>query len=171
MLWLGKKGRFGSAAALWAGRVSGGLALTWLALTAAMTVVDQVGQLPPRRPTPEERSAAVPAALAKWSIISERLGRRLGYRSPEFGAVWASRSGRICGTVTRREAAIYFRERFYTEQLTPFFASDDERRFVRSWLDCVGDHWVDLQLASDETGFCAAPRNRSTMVAALICRR
>lgn len=162
--------KLGSAAARWAGGASAGLALAWLALTAAAVVIDQIGQLPPRPPTPAERKSATPGAMAKWRIVHDRLSHRLGYGPADFGAVWASRSGRICGVVTRREAGIYFRERFYTEDLTPFFGSDDERRFSRSWFDCVGDHWVDLLIGPDQTGFCAVPRNRTTALAALLCK-
>lgn len=166
-----KTHKSGFAAALSADRLGGGLALTLLALTAAAIVADQIHQLPPRAPTQVERSSATPGANTKWQTVYGRLAQRLTYGPPELGAVWASRSGRICGVVTRLDAGVYFREPFYTEQLTPLFASDDEYRFVHSWLDCVGDHWVDLQVASDEIGLCAVPRNLRLVTAAAMCTR
>jgi len=64
----------------------------------------------------------------------------------------------------------YFREPFYTEGTTPFFARDDDDRFLRSWVDCVGDHWVDLRIGSDELGFCAVPRMQKTVLGRAICK-
>lgn len=168
---LDEKRKSGSVAQLSAGRLSTGFALAWIALTITAIVVDQIRQLPPRPPTTAERLAATPSANARWRIIHGRMARRLAYGPPEFGAVWASRSGRICGVVTRLEAGVYFREPFYTEQLTPFFATDNEYRFVRSWLDCVGDHWVDLQTGSDEIGLCAVPRNLASVTGPGMCAR
>ncbi len=169
MLQLDKPHERSSLAWLSLSRSSTAFALAWLALAAGAIVVDQIHQLPPRRPTPAERAAATPSAQAKWRIVHRRLTRRLTYGPPEFGAVWASRSGRICGVVTRLNAGVYFREPFYTEQLTPFFAGDDQRRFFHSWLDCVGDHWVDLRIDSDALGFCAVPRNKTSVIAKAIC--
>jgi hypothetical protein len=153
------------------GRWSTGLALAWLAVTTAAIVADQIHQLPPRPPTAAQSLSATPGADAKWRTVQGRLAQRLTYGPPEFGAVWASRSGRICGVVTRLDAGVYYREPFYTDQLTPFFASDDAHRFVRSWPDCVGDHWVDLKVASDQIGLCAVPRNLKLVTAPWMCTR
>ena len=145
------------------------LALGWIALSVGVIVADQIRQLPPRRPTPAERAAATPAAQAKWRIVSARLARRLTYRPADYGAVWSARSGRICGVVTRLDSGVYFRERFYTDALTPYFPDDDDDRFVPAWLDCVGDHWVDLKIDSDDLGFCAVPRNKPSVLAKAVC--
>jgi hypothetical protein len=152
-------------------RLGAGFALAWLAFASVAIVLDQIHQLPPRRPTPAERAAATPEAEARWRTVRGQLARRLTYRPPEFGAVWASRSGRICGVVTRLDAGVYDREPFYTDQQTLFFARDDQWRFFHTWLDCVGDHWVDLRIDSDALGFCAVPRNQTSVIAAAICRR
>jgi hypothetical protein len=167
----GKKRQPLAAARLLAGPLGAGFALAWLAVAAASIVADQLRQLPPRPPTAAERATATPGARAKWRIVSGRLTQRLAYHPAEFGAVWASRSGRICGVVTRLDAGVYYREPFYTEQLTPFFAGEDQRRFFHTWLDCVGDHWVDLRIDSDQVGFCAVPRNQTSAIAAVLCRR
>jgi hypothetical protein len=162
--------KLGSRAGQAVSRLGAGLALAWLAVSSAAIVIDQIHQLPPRRPSPAERAAATPSAQANWRAVYGQLSRRLTYAPPEFGAVWASRSGRICGVVTRLNAGVYYREPFYTDHRVPYFASEDERRFFHTWLDCVGDHWVDLQVASDALGFCAVPRNRTSAIAAVLCR-
>jgi hypothetical protein len=154
---------------LWTVRVSTAVALASLAATA-VAVVSDPNQYPPRRPTPAESAAAAPGAKTKWAAVYARLETRLGYSPLELGAVWASRSGRICGTVRRRDAGIDFRTHFYTEGPVTYLAGDDLRRYFRTWIDCVGDHWVDLRIGSDETGFCAADRSRKSAIAALLCR-
>jgi hypothetical protein len=161
--------KLGSVVRLWAIRSSTGFALAWIALSTVAIVADQIRQLPPRRPTAAERIAATPAAQARWRTVSGRLAERLTYGPAEYGAVWASRSGRICGIVTRLDSGVYFREPFFTDPVQPFFARDDGRRFFHAWVDCVGDHWVDLRIGPDDLGFCAVPRNKPSVLARAIC--
>lgn len=168
---LGTTSKRGAKVGQWAVRLSTGFALAWLAVASAMILADQIRQLPPRPPTPAERAAATPGAQVLWRTVSRRLAQRLPYHPAEFGAVWASRSGRLCGVATRLNAGVYYRERFFTDGRTTYFSSDDERRFLRAWTDCVGDHWVILKDDSDATGFCAVPRNQRSVIAAVICRK
>ncbi len=168
----------GAGRGLWRGKslaIAEPLLLVLFALAAAQIVWEQVKLLPPRPPTRAEVIAATPKAEADWRIVRARLARRL-YRPPfdvapmELGAVWATRSGRICGLVNDQQAGVDNMTRFYTVGLTPMLQDDDLFRFFNEWMTCLGDYWVDLHPGTEKTGLCASPRGRSTVLGRIICQ-
>jgi hypothetical protein len=87
----------------------------------------------------------------------------------EFGKVWTTHTGRICGLVDHREAAVDNMTPFYTVGLVPILREDDPPRYFHEWLYCIGDYVVELHAGSQDTGFCASRHGRSTVIAPLIC--
>ncbi len=147
-----------------------GLAVLWVLLMAVGVIRDQIVLLPPRPPTPAETAAARPQATANWAVVYRRLAARLPPPTPpEVGAVWATRTGQICGLVDDRESAVDNMTPFYTIDLKPVLRSDDEAQYIKFWLKCRYDHWVDLHFGTEQTGLCATRRGQSSVIGRLIC--
>jgi len=137
--------------------------LAWGAVIWGLAIHDVIAQLPPRPPTPAEVAASRPRAEAKWRIVRAMLVSRLDQRVPlEFGAVWSTRTGVICGLVNGWGSfgGLTGMTRFIAVGDTPAFIEDapndqSANRFNTRWFTCRFDPWVVLRGGSAETGFCA----------------
>ena len=136
-----------------------GLLVAGLAvLVADLSRVEKTSAPPP--PSAAEAAAARPAIAGRWTQVQARLVTRLHQANPpEFGAVWAMRSGEICGLVNGRGSfgGLSGMVRFYTQGGQPVFNADHRPGFKEAWLGCDRDRWIVLRPGSDETGFCATP--------------
>jgi hypothetical protein len=148
--------------------------LGWGALIWGLVIGDVIAELPPRPPTPAEVAAGRPRAEAKWRIVRAMLVGRLDQRSPlEFGAVWATRTGVVCGLVNGWSSfgGLTGMTRFIAVTDTPAFIYDapsDEaaKRFNLQWVTCRSDPWIVLRDGSPETGFCATRMGQRLCAAA-----
>lgn len=116
------------------------------------------------RPSPAEAVYAVPRAQAEWRIVRANLETRLNQTNPlELGAVWSTRTGRICGIVNGRGSfgGLSSMVRFYTDARQPVFHQDvDHVAFQRQWFDCRRDQYVALHAGTTEPGFCGSALGR-----------
>lgn len=148
--------------------------LAWGALIWGLAICDVIAQLPPRPPTQAEVVAGRPLAEAKWRVVRAMLVWRLDQRNPlEFGAVWSTRTGVICGLVNGWGSfgGLTGMTRFIAVGDTPAFvedATDAEaaKRFNALWMTCRFDPWIVLRGGSAETGFCATRLGRQRCVEA-----
>lgn len=134
----------------------------------ALTGVDlakferQNADLPP--PSPEQAARYAPLARTNWRIVHANLEARLQQSSPlELGAVWSTRTGRICGLVNGRGSfgGLTAMARFYTVDHQPVFHRDiDHLSFQREWFQCRRDTYVMLQQGTMEPGFCGTELGR-----------
>ncbi len=137
--------------------------LAWGALIWGLAICDVIAQLPPRPPTAAEVGAGRPQAQAKWRIVRAMLVGRLDQRNPlEFGAVWSTRTGVICGLVNGWGSfgGLTGMTRFIAVNDTPTFVDDalnDQaaQRFDSRWVICRRDPWIVLHQGSPDAGFCA----------------
>ncbi len=148
-----------------------GVAAAWstlalLVILTGQTVREMISRLPPPPPTPAQSAAALPGATRDWRVVSTRLQARFSDKPLELGEVWATRTGRMCGFVTARKSNTDDRERFYaTPDLRPHMQVDDPYAFIDVWTACLDDRWVELHAGSEQTGLCASPRGRSSVLA------
>lgn len=109
-------------------------------------------------PSPLQRTRYAPAAKAEWRIVRANLETRLNQTLPlELGAVWATRSGQICGLVNGRGSfgGLAAMTRFYTLDQRPVFHQDVEHiAFQKAWFECRRDQYVMLHDGTMEPGFC-----------------
>jgi hypothetical protein len=97
---------------------------------------------------------------------------RLDQRAPlEFGAVWSTRTGVICGLVNGWGSfgGLTGMTRFIAVDDTPAFVEDaptdqTAQRFKTQWATCRFDPWIVLRGGSAETGFCATRIGRRRCV-------
>jgi hypothetical protein len=137
--------------------------LAWGSVIWALAIGDVIAQLPPRPPTPAEVAAGRPRAEVKWRIVQAMLTSRLDQRGPlEFGAVWSTRTGVICGLVNGWGSfgGLTGMTRFIAVADTPAFVEDAPNaqaaeRFNAQWSSCRYDPWIVLRGGSADTGFCA----------------
>ena len=140
--------------------------LIMIAVITALVLREQIAELPPRPPTPAERAAARPTAMRNWRQVAAKLQARFPDRPLETGEVWATRTGRICGFVNRRQTNTDDMERFFTtSNLKAHFKDEDIYLFIRAWKDCLDDRWVELHAGHEQTGFCASAHARATRLA------
>jgi len=148
--------------------------LAWGALIWGLAIRDVIAQLPPRPPTQAEIAAGRPKAQAKWRIVRAMLVSRLDQRAPlEFGAVWSTRTGVICGLVNGWGSfgGLTSMTRFIAEEDTPAFIEDARNDqavmgFKAQWATCRSDPWIVLRGGSAETGFCATRIGRQRCIEA-----
>ncbi|ADG09453.1 hypothetical protein B7G68_04855 [Caulobacter segnis] len=111
-----------------------------------------------RAPTPVQRTRYAPAARAEWRQVRTHLETRLNQTLPlELGAVWATRSGQVCGLVNGRGSfgGLTAMARFYTVDQRPVFHQDvDHIAFQKAWFECRRDQYVMLHEGTTEPGFC-----------------
>jgi len=144
--------------------------LAWGALIWGLAIRDVIRQLPPRPPTPIEVAAGRPRAEAKWRVVRAMLVGRLDQRAPlEFGAIWATRTGMICGLVNGWGSfgGLTGMTRFIAVNDTPAFVEDAPdaeaaKRFNTLWVTCRFDPWIVLSSGSAETGWCATRKGRTS---------
>jgi hypothetical protein len=140
-----------------------GVGLAWGAVIWGLAIHDVIAQLPPRAPTPAEVAAGRPRAEAKWRVVRAMLVWRLDQHNPlEFGAVWSTRTGIVCGLVNGWGSfgGLTGMTRFIAVNDAPAFIDDapnDQaaQRFDLQWLRCRSDPWIILRGGSAEAGFCA----------------
>lgn len=112
--------------------------------------------LPP--PSPAQAARYAPLARTNWRIVHANLEARLQQSSPlELGAVWSTRTGRICGLVNGRGSfgGLTAMARFYTVDQQPVFHRDiDHLSFQHEWFQCRRDPYVMLNQGTMEPGFC-----------------
>lgn len=115
-------------------------------------------------PSPAEAAREFPRAQAEWRIVRANLEARLDQTNPlELGAVWLTRTGRICGIVNGRGSfgGLSSMVRFYTDARQPVFHQDvDHVAFQRQWFDCRRDQYVALHAGAAEPGFCSSALGR-----------
>ena len=145
--------------------------LAWFVVAVVGVTLDWLAMRPTAPPTPAELKAARPRAWADWVVVYGRLYRRLPQPPPELGEVWTVRSGRICGVVNSKEAAVHHMTRFYTVNRVPVLREDDERQYIPAWLDCLDTRWFELHAGTEQTGFCASALGRATVFGQGYCRR
>ena len=118
--------------------------------------------LPPA--SPDQASRYAPLARTNWRIVHANLEARLQQASPlELGAVWSTRTGRICGLVNGRGSfgGLTAMARFYTVDQQPVFHRDtDHLRFQHEWFQCRRDPYVMLEQGTMEPGFCGTELGR-----------
>ncbi len=112
------------------------------------------------------RAAASGRDRRAWAMAQPAMVARLKQGRPlEYGAVWATHTGRICGMVMGWGSfgGLSAMTPFYVWQGRPTFSPDvSEEDFAPGWRDCVGDPWIELVKGSMESGWCASPQGRKT---------
>jgi hypothetical protein len=112
------------------------------------------------------RAGAHARGQAAWAAVQPAMVARLKQGRPlEYGAVWATHSGRICGMVMGWGSfgGLSAMTPFYVWQGRPTFSPDaSEQDFAPGWRECVGDPWIELVQGSMESGWCASPQGQKT---------
>ena len=110
------------------------------------------------RPTREQMLDEKPRARVEWGHVRANLKARLNQTNPlDLGAVWATRTGQVCGLVNGRGSfgGLSGMVRFYSVDRAPVFHQDvDHLQFQEAWFQCQRDRWVELHEGSEEPGFC-----------------
>lgn len=108
--------------------------------------------------TPVSRASAAQA----WPAAKQRLAATLRQERLELGAVWMTRSGRICGLVNGWGSfgGLTGMTRFYSVGERFAFSIEPPGDFYLNWSQCRGDHWQVLHAGSEEPGFCATKLGR-----------
>lgn len=136
--------------------VVGILGAVALSVVDLMAVEKANATLPP--PTAAQMLVEKPRARAEWGHVRANLKARLNQASPlDLGAVWATRTGRVCGLVNGRGSfgGLTGMVRFYSVDRVPVFHRDvDHEAFQYAWFECARDRWVRLREGSEEPGFC-----------------
>ena len=105
------------------------------------------------------REAVRPQMLHSWAHAQQVLVRRLHQSEPlEFGAVWATHSGMICGLVNGRHSfsGLAGMTPFAVDGEHTVFALDQTALdFAPYWRDCMTDQWIKLVDGSMQAGGCA----------------
>ncbi len=114
------------------------------------------------------REIVRPHVAQRWPHVRQVLALRLHQDDPlEFGAVWATHSGMICGMVNGRHSFSGL------AGMTPF-AVDGERAvfaldrtaesFAPYWRDCMTDPWIKVLDGSMQAGGCATQLGQARCV-------
>jgi hypothetical protein len=114
------------------------------------------------------RDQVRPGILRSWKTARRVVAGRLRQPEPlEFGAVWATHSGLICGVVNGWGSFGGL------TGMTPFVVTGDRAIFLMDvdptvfapyWRQCIADRWITVLPGSMETGFCATRRGQSRCV-------
>jgi len=104
------------------------------------------------------RPEATVQARARFVGVRAAVTKRLAQPHPiEFGAVWATHSGRICGLVNGEGSfsGLTGMTPFYADGAAVKFALDSNPDdFEGGWLACGQDIWVVILPGSTEEGIC-----------------
>lgn len=115
------------------------------------------------------RALARPAVLRGWPEARRLVAARLKPDEPlEFGAVWATRSGRVCGLVNGWDSfgGLTGMTAFAVEDGRAVFAPDaGALAFAPVWRRCMIDRWITILPGSMQTGWCATRRGQTRCVA------
>ena len=114
------------------------------------------------------RERTRPEVLRNWKTARRAVAERLKQPEPlEFGAVWATHTGLICGVVNGWGSFGGL------TGMTPFVVTDNRAIFLMDvdptvfspyWRQCIADRWITVLPGSMETGFCATRRGQSRCV-------
>ena len=126
----------------------GGMALLGVGLGAGM-LYDAVS-----------REIARPQVARQWPHVRQILAARLRQQPDplEFGAVWATHSGMICGLVNGRHSfsGLAGMTPFAVDGGRAVFALDQTAvSFAPFWRDCMTDQWIQIREGSMQAGGCA----------------
>jgi len=106
-----------------------------------------------------QRERARPEVLARWPAVRRILAQRLNQGDPlEFGAVWATHSGMVCGLVNGRGSfgGLAGMTPFAVDGERPVFALDETALdFAAYWRECTDDQWISILQGSMQAGGCA----------------
>jgi len=104
-------------------------------------------------------AAAQASAVAAWRRVQPTIIARLGQPNPpEYGAVWSTHKGLICGLVNGWGSfgGLAGMTDFYVWNGKPTFKPDvPPEGFARAWGECGEDTWIDLVKGSMQPGWCA----------------
>jgi len=102
---------------------------------------------------------ATASAIAAWRRAQPAIVARLAQPTPpEYGAVWSTHKGRICGLVNGWGSfgGLAGMTDFYVWKGKPTFKPDvPPEAFARAWGECGEDIWIDLVKGSMQPGWCA----------------
>jgi hypothetical protein len=106
------------------------------------------------------RETVRPQMMHSWVHARQVLVARLKQQPEplEFGAVWATHSGMICGLVNGRHSfsGLAGMTPFAVEGDQAVFALDQTAlNFAPYWRDCMTDRWIKIVDGSMEAGGCA----------------
>ena len=106
------------------------------------------------------REMVRPAIAGHWERARQVLAVRLRQQPDplEFGAVWATHSGMICGLVNGRGSfgGLAGMTPFAVEGDRTVFAFDQSAlNFAPYWRDCMTDQWIKVLDGSMQAGGCA----------------
>jgi len=111
-------------------------------------------------------AAAKASALAAWRRAQPVIAARLAQPSPpEYGAVWSTHKGRICGLVNGWGSfgGLAGMTDFYVWKGKPTFKPDvPPEAFARAWGECGEDTWIELVKGSMQPGWCATRQGAKT---------
>jgi hypothetical protein len=103
-------------------------------------------------------AAATADAVAAWRRTQPAIIARLAQPNPpEYGAVWSTHKGRICGLVNGWGSfgGLAGMTDFYIWKGRPTFKPDvPAEAFASGWADCTEDTWIDLVKGSMQPGWC-----------------
>ena len=108
--------------------------------------------------------------LRSWTPARRLVAARLKQHEPlEFGAVWATHSGLICGLVNGWGSfgGLTGMTPFFVDRGRATFALDvSQLEFSPNWRQCIRDPWITILDGSTQTGYCATRRGQSRCVTA-----
>ena len=143
------------------------LAVIGMALGLSIFVADvtemEIAHPRPRQVRLPDTALGRAAVVEKWKVVEPRLARRLKLRRLELGAVWATRSGKICGLVNGWGGfgGLVGMTRFYTDEDGFGFSVNPPADFYAHWDRCEADRWQSLHDGSKEQGFCGTRLGRT----------
>jgi hypothetical protein len=111
-------------------------------------------------------AAAKASAFAAWRRAQPAIAARLAQPgAPEYGAVWSTHKGRICGLVNGWGSfgGLAGMTDFYVWNGKPTFKPDvPPEAFARAWGECGEDTWIELVKGSMQPGWCATRQGAKT---------
>ncbi len=106
-----------------------------------------------------QHAAAKASAVAAWRRAQPVIAARLAQPTPpEYGAVWSTHQGRICGLVNGWGSfgGLAGMTDFYVWKGKATFKPDvPPEAFARAWGECGEDTWIELVKGSMQPGWCA----------------
>jgi hypothetical protein len=114
------------------------------------------------------RERARPAIEEHWKAARQAVADRLKQTEPlEFGAVWATHSGLVCGVVNGRGSfgGLTGMTPFAVDGNHAVFALDvSPLQFAPYWRACITDQWITILEGSMEASWCATRRGQERCI-------
>ena len=99
-----------------------------------------------------------------WEDAQPVMVKRLNQdRALEYGQVWATHAGVICGTVYGRYSfpGMTSMTPFFLSRKSLTFQADSKfDEFTPFWRDCVSDQWIVIKTGSTRSGYCGTPAQK-----------